>query len=69
MIKLKKINVIKKIKRKKLESTLVNLTNPPLTICDQNKKKMRLSKEEPSKKKKTNLNKKILKKKTQGNSG
>jgi hypothetical protein len=52
MIKLKKINVIKKIKRKKLESTLVNLTNPPLTICDQNKKKMRLSKEEPSKKKK-----------------
>jgi hypothetical protein len=47
----KKINVIKKIERKKLESTLVNLTTPPLTICDQNKKKMRLSKEKPRKKK------------------
>jgi hypothetical protein len=48
----KKINVIKKIERKKLESTLVNLTTPPLTICDQNKKKMRLSKEKPRKKNK-----------------
>jgi hypothetical protein len=47
----KKINVIKKIERKKLESTLVNLTTPPLIICDQNKKKMRLSKEKPRKKK------------------
>jgi hypothetical protein len=47
----KKINVIKKIERKKLESTLVNLTTPPLTKCDQNKKKWDFQKKNLEKKK------------------